>query len=460
MDYTHKSRRQFLLIGLAVHEYLYQSRITKALTDGSELNFLEAEARLDAVRLAIVVDDVACSTPAGQACLITMLATSRRTFRDVTIVAAGDVVLRRPLPRAKTLFDFAKILDVSVKNNLSFDITHVISTGPNPALAAPFSIRCWWNGWLGGVLPNWDLASPGEGWNPLAGAFSGALAVREVFANVRGAKAMQLHGNVISLWEPWSTAMQAESGPSNVHLARSITIVGLGHLGQGILWNLGLLPAHGELLVLQDYQDAGPENVATGLLTSFEDIGRRKARIAADWCEFFGWKTALVERKFIEGTKAGQDDPSIVLSALDKPEPRRHILAAGFHRMFDIGVGHGPNDFEIGQFRSFDAGDPSTWMHSTEHSNTDARMCRKAYSTMKDQCGAFTLASASVAVPFVGAAMGALCTAQLLRAGAMKGIPKIFQFEMSSPEMGSRGRLSEEAVAGFGSVSIDLKSAA
>ena len=443
-----------------MHEYLNQSRITKALTDGSELDFLEAEARLNAVRLAIVVDDVACATPAGQACLITMLATSRRTFRDVTLIAVSDIVLRRPLPRAKTLFDFAKVLDVTVKNSLSSDFTHVISAGSNPVLAAPFAIRCWWSGWLGGVLPYWDLASPGDGWNPLAGAFSGAHAVREVFANVRGSKAMQLHGNVISLWEPWSPAMQAEAGPSIVHLARSMTVVGLGHLGQGILWNLGLLPAHGELLVLQDYQNAGPENVATGLLTSSEDIDRRKARIAADWCEFFGWKTALVERKFTEGTKAGQEDPSIILSALDKPEPRRHILAAGFHRMLDIGVGHGPNDFEIGQFRSFDAGDPSTWTHSTEHSNTDARMVRKAYSTMKDQCGAFTLASASVAVPFVGAAMGALCTAQLLRVGAMKAIPKIFQFEMSAPEMASCGKLSEETVPGFGSVAIDLMAAA
>lgn len=217
-----------------------------------------------------------------------------------------------------------------------------------------------------------------------------------------------------------------------------------------------MLPGNGDLLVLQDFQDAGRENAATGLLTSQKDIGRRKPRIASDWCEHFGWKTALIERKFVRGTPVTPEDPAVVISALDSAEPRRHILAAGFHRMLDIGVGHGPVDFEIGQFRSFVAGDEPTWMGQSEALNVDERLRRKAYTALKDACGAFPLASASVAVPFVGAALGALCLAQLLRLGAMKQVPKVLQFEMSAPEQPSCGQLADETPAGFGGVPMDL----
>lgn len=172
--------------------------------------------------------------------------------------------------------------------------------------------------------------------------------------------------------------------------------------------------------------------------------------------DLVGWETALIEQKFLPGTKATTDDPAVVISALDKPAPRRDILAAGFPHMLDIGVGHGPVDFEIGQFRSFNEGEESTWTEDDIETDVTVRLKRNAYRGI-DACGAFTLASASVAVPFVGAALGAICVTQLLRLGAMKQIPQLFQIELTAPEMSSRGSLSRDDASRFGSVAIDLK---
>jgi hypothetical protein len=442
-----------------VADHLILSRITKAFTDAWDLDFGEAEERLNAVRLSILIDPVAASTPAGQACVLTILATGRRTFSHVTLVTEADVNLVRPQPGAITLHEFAHELGIGVAETTPADSTHAITTGGTAYPVAAVAFRCWWDGWLSGVLPDWDNRPQGESWNPLAGSFAGALAMREVFATVRGVKPMKQTGNIVSLWEPWLPAEVAEPGPSTVHMLRSMTIVGLGHLGQGLLWNLALLPGHGDLIVLQDYQKAGTENTATGMLTRAHDSGRRKTRIASDWIEHFGWETALIERKFLEWARAEPDDPAVVISALDDPAPRRHILAAGFHRMVDIGVGHGPIDFEIGQFRSFKEGDTSTWMPTKSETDVNKRLTRKAYQSL-DACGAFPLASASVAVPFVGAALGAICIAQLLRLGAMKGIPQIFQMELTAPEMTSCGTVADDGPAGFGSVEIDLTAAA
>ena len=437
-------------------DHLDLSRITKAFTDTGHLSFAEAEARLKAVRLTVVISADDIRTPAGQACVLTVLATAGRTFGHLTLVAVIDAPLIRRQPSSHTLYEFALAHGVHVASRSPADTTHLIALNNVEHAAAPKAYRCWWDGWLSGVLPDWEARRAGESWNPLAGVLAGALVVREVFADIRGVRPLKLEGNVVSLWEPWAPASNAAHGPSTVYLARAMTIVGLGHLGQALLWNLALLPGHGDCLVLHDYQTAGAENAPTGLLTTSHDIGERKTRIAGKWIEYFGWQTAFVERKFMSWVKAEPDDPAVVISALDKPEPRKRVLAAGFHRMLDIGVGHGPVDFEIGQLRSFVAGEPSTWSEQNNEANVDTRLEHKAYRVLNDPCGAFQLASASVAVPFVGAALGALCVAQLLRLGAMKGIPSLLQIELTAPEMPSFSPPSAGGPPGFGCVEIDL----
>ena len=59
-------------------KYWKRSRVTKALADAARVaSFGEAEARLDAVRLSIIVGADQADMPAGQAAALTGVATAR-----------------------------------------------------------------------------------------------------------------------------------------------------------------------------------------------------------------------------------------------------------------------------------------------------------------------------------------------------------------------------------------------
>jgi hypothetical protein len=237
--------------------------------------------------------------------------------------------------------------------------------------------------------------------------------------------------------------------------------IGLGHLGQGYLWNLGFLPAGGAA-ILQDDQTAELENEATGLLTTATDIGTRKTRVAAKWLEGAGWETFLMERRYHGDSPSREGDPPIVLTGLDDPRPRIEIARARFPCMIDAGVGHGSVDFESLQISVLDSArcspDPSRlWSAKAGPKDVDALLLKEAYRqrVAEDRCGAFLLAQASVAVPFVGAAVGALVITQAIRLASMLRTAQILTMQLGSPSM-ARGTLNPVPVGSFGSIGISL----
>lgn len=439
-------------------EHLNNSRILKAFTDSNGTPFSEAEQRLACVSVAIVAGEASRASVAGQAALLTAVAVSAKVFKQVVLVSPKDIALQRPIPGGTTLGSAAIALGARLSVEIPENTTHMIVTEQGQA-GKIFAVRCWWDRWRSGVLPCWDARQLGEDWNPLAGVFSAALAVREIFAHVIGTRIHGPRTTTISLWEPWETAEDAKCGPDKIFIPKRMWIVGLGHLGQGFLWNLSMLPAHGEILVLQDYQYAEVENEATGLLTTHASIGKRKTRIAAQWIEQFGWKTELIERKFTSHMMVSDYDPPLVITALDKPQPRIDVLKAGFDYMIDVGVGHGPLDFESSQIRVLAKGNSPSWNHSSLQFDPLSLMNKEPYSTIakSDRCGAFQLAEASVAVPFVGAAVGSLAIAQALRLTAMEGAPSLIQVELSAPDFSSANDLRSAPEVNIGGVPLDLK---
>lgn len=433
--------------------HLDKSRVTKAFTDNSDMGFIEAEQRLKGTRVAVLVNGADLSSAAAQWCVLTALNVCRRTFGAATLALTQDVALKRALPGALTLATAARTMNAAVVHTVPETATHLICLGPAPESKA-FVVRCWWDGWLAGIRPAWDTSPLQQSWHPLAGIASAGLAVREVFANVRGIRAAPRAAS-LSLWEPWSDDIAASNGPHVVFGLHSLWLVGLGHLGQGIGWALSALPMAGRI-VLQDYQKAGVENEPTGLVTWFKDVGERKTRIAASWLEHFGWETDLVERRFGADLKATDRDPSVVVTALDSPAPRRLVHGAGFAYMLDIGVGHGPVDFESGQLRVFARGDAASWQAADDGRDVDALLRRQAYREL-DACGAFTLADASVAVPFVGAVMGALAVAQLARLGAMEPSIRLMQIELGAPDLPSCGSMVAAPTSNLGTKEMDLR---
>lgn len=443
--------------------HLKRSRITKALTDraGAETDFDAAEDRLGKVRVTVVLGDDQARTPAGQAAALTAISTSFKCFSGATLVTAAGTRLVKPLPIGKTIGAAARSLGATVASRIPDEATHVIVIGQAMVASPHPFVRCWWNGWITGILPAWDNREIGISGNPLAGVFAGAVAVREVFATVLAYPRSGARVSVVSLWEPWRDPETAPPGPETVYLPARLWFIGLGHLGQGFLWNLGLIPATGAQVVLQDDQAVGEENEATGSLTTADDLTTRKTRVAARWLDGVGWPTSLIERRHYGDIPLLPDDPGIVITGLDEPKARIAIARTGFDYMIDAGLGHGPVDFESLQIRVLKQGTDATafWSSPEIAKDVDALLRQKAYQAHAEKfpdCGTFTLANASVAVPFVGAATGALTITQVIRLASMLETAQIMQMDLGTPAMVMCGRMNGAPTASAGSVEIRL----
>lgn len=441
---------------------LEKSRILKAITDSQDVDFDDAEEMLSRAAVAVLVDPTICTTASAQTAVLTAIATSVKCFGRCYVVADKDIPLAVPFPGSVTLFSAADSLGAKIERELPKFATHLVVFSQR-SRSDLYSVRCWWDGWGTGVLPVDSPLAPGESWNPLSGVFAGALAVREVFANVVGKRGRNPRESRLSLWEPWVELRRASEGPDVIYWPQKIWVAGLGHLGQGFLWNWGFLGVEGASLTLQDYQRAGAENLGTGLLTRSSDLPERKTRIAGRWMEALGWETQYIERK-ISGSEISkainrdEDDPQIIVSGLDDVIPRQGILRSGFPYFVDAGVGRGPVDFESVQLRVLKKGARSSWKSESDEQErrTNQLLQSRAYQNIAraDQCGAYELASASVAVPFVGAAVGALATVQVLRIAGMHKSPKLMRVDLPSPDFAIKVGLNPAPQRSVGSLEV------
>jgi hypothetical protein len=425
-------------------KYWKRSRITKAFTDASRVgSFAEAEARLDSIRLEIVVADDQIGTPAGQAAALTAAATAKKCFGSVTIVAGKDAALVAKLPIGKSVLVAARRLGARRADAPSPRATHRVCIGDVPGTAA-WSVACWWNRWLAGTRAFTDGAV-GDSRLALAGTFAGALAVRQVFACAVAGRNVLPRDETVSLWSPWTEAKDEETGPERFDVPDKLWLLGLGHLGQAFVWNLCLLGGSGErLAVLQDDQLVGEENEATSLLVlpGGRQLDRKKARAASAWLEASGWRTDIIERRHFGDIALINDDPPYLVSGLDKVEPRLVLARHGFPYMIDAGIGHGPGDFEGIQIRTIAKGQAIDGLWSKPSAADEERVAKLqdslVYLELEQQvgrCGTFEFAEASVAVPFVGAATGALTLAHIIRLASLEAVPTLFQIELGAPQM-------------------------
>lgn len=72
------------------------------------------------------------------------------------------------------------------------------------------------------------------------------------------------------------------------------------------------------------------------------------------------------------------------------------------------------------------------------------------------RCGTVAFAEASVAVPFVGAAAGALTIAKAIRLASLEPTPHFLQMELGAPGMATCGGLTARPEINLGSVSVRL----
>jgi hypothetical protein len=436
-----------------------RSRITKAFTDASRADsFSEAEARLDAVHVAVVVGTDQMTTAAGQAAVLTAIVTARKCFGRVTLVISCDAPLITKLPLGATLKRAARRLGARISKTPSAKTTHTITMGTAPR-GKRWSIQCWWDRWLSGIRAHDERV--GDSRLALSGVFAAALAVRQIFACVLAGKTLRARDATISLWSPWMPADRGDVGPQHFDVPDQFWFLGLGHLGQGFVWNLCLLGSKGGRAIAQDDQVIGEENEATSLLVLSGDIGEKKARIAADWLRACGWTTNIIERRHYGDIRLQPDDPPYLLSGLDRVEPRLRLATHGFDYMIDAGLGHGPHDFDGIQLRVIAKGtSPSDlWSSDAHEAAPRGRLTNAAYSDLEKkigQCGVVSFAEASTSVPFVGAAAGALVIAQAIRLASLEPTTRFLQVELGATEFATHAELTAQPNVNLGSTPISL----
>ena len=233
----------------------------------------------------------------------------------------------------------------------------------------------------------------------------------------------------LSLWRPESTVdwqSEAGCGPQLTYLPSRAWLIGLGHLGQAVLWTLGLLPyARPEevLLVLQDTDVLVRANESTSLLTQSGMHGQKKTRAMAHWAEARGFQTVIQERPFAGDFRINDHDPRVAICGVDNALARAALEDVGFSRVIEAGLGAGVHEHLAFQLHTFPARRTAReqWRAGAHGQDMDALLAKPAYQSLNaeglDACGLTQLAGRTVGASFVGAVVSALIVAELLRMG-------------------------------------------
>lgn len=177
-------------------------------------------------------------------------------------------------------------------------------------------------------------------------------------------------------------------------------------------------PPPGSTLYLQDIDTVTPSTLSTSMISTRQDIGVRKTRVAAHWLEQRGYNTALVERRLNANQRLDPGEPRVALFGVDNAAARRVMESVGFDHIIDVGLGAGYRDFRAIRIRGFPG--PSSaaalWAADSDASVTLAPAYQDMLTRGADPCGVTTLASRAVGAPFVGCVAAGFAIAQLLRA--------------------------------------------
>jgi len=401
-----------------------------ALDTGEAASLGEAHRLFGDYRLGIVVGNSVAHSATLQAAVLTAVNTGRRSFLGgVSVEGMLDVPLLVPWGHCRTLGDAVVALQ-GVNKAVAPGIPRIhFGDALNSSGDSEFAVRVTFDGWRGGVVPlDHGLNLPERQECVPAGVLAGGLAVSEAFQYTRGSNALAGRRDVgMSLWQPKSETnwlATEEQGPELHRLPSSAWIIGLGHLGQAFLWTLGLLPyasPEDVNLVLQDFDALVEANDSTSLLTTRRNLGMKKTRAMALWCEARGFRTSIVERRFTADFRIAGDEPGVAFCGVDNALARANLEDVGFSRVIEAGLGAGPQEYLAFQMHTFPACRTarSRWGVDVHHSNGDSTSDNPAYHALAqdglDECGIITLAGRTVGASFVGAVTAAVVVAELMR---------------------------------------------
>ncbi len=391
------------------------ARLAKILVDSEKISFDEAQARLRALTLEIVVGPEATSR-ASHAAILTAVSVARRTFvGGVRVTGAVDGRLNSALPlRAESL---AEAVDLVGASEFDCAASRRILVGMTGMPTAGWSVSPWWNGWRAGTTTSgkvrWDAGD-----NPLPGIAAGALAVGVAFEAERN-RLVEFQGE-IDLW-PVGADRKAPDF-EDVFLPRALWLVGLGNLGQAFLWSLSALPfvdPSNVSLVLQDRDSVTEENWATSVLVTDETYGSLKTKVAECWASAKGFDSRRIDRHLYAVDRLEDADPRLALSGVDKIEARKLMVEVGFDCIVDAGLGRSASDFDRYRVTVFDRTRPIDKHFAGLEDAPVGQDPPKgdAYRRLEAEigpCGAAEIGGASVAAPYVSAVAAAIAISRVI----------------------------------------------
>jgi hypothetical protein len=419
--------------------------VKMALDNGEAASIEAAYALFAGYRMSIGVGERAARSRSGQAALLTMVNTGRRALLGgVEVVGDLQVPLLANLPGVGwTLGEAVVALGGFPRRSLA-EGGRVVWLGdgaPDGALQVTFG------DWRGGVFPAREADRLPEGEDDIPAAIlAGALAVAEVFQWLRGHPMASEREVGLSLWEPrspWRTA----PGPTAWLAPSRLWLLGLGHLGQAFLWALGLLPFRDPAevqLTLQDFDTLAPANDSTSILTRLEMAGRLKTREMAAWAEARGFRTRLIERRFMGDVSLAEDDPRVLFCGVDSAAARAELERPGFDLVVDAGLGAGPGEYLAMRLHAYPAtvSAQRRWAGVGDSRADAARTAttKAAYRDLSDrgldECGLVEIASRTVGAPFVGVIAASLALMEIVR--RLNGGPGLEVLDLSLRELSGR----------------------
>ena len=399
-------------------------RVAKAIMVKHNVGYEEACRILGKMRLRLICDATISQSVSLQAALLTAINTGKRAFHGGVFVSMPrHVQCLLPWPSPQPFNSIVSMMGgcFALPENDPFTQTIYFGSSPNPVEDSLF-VYC--SGWRGGVAPVGVAVSVSPTIDfATGGVLAGATAVARGFLRVSGLSSRPLETpQGISLWRPDLNWLDpAADGPELESLPKALWMLGLGHLGQSYIWNLGLLPYQSSsdaTFLLQDFDTVVEGNYSSQLLCERNNIGRKKTRICTDWLEARGFNTVVTERPFDETTRRTGDEPFIAFCGFDAAKPRRILEEAGFDLIVECALGSDAARFDRIILHTFpDARrQPSAIWANDNQVEPDAQLV-DAFRT-NDDCGilAETLAKKAVSSSFVGAIAGALVTGEILRA--------------------------------------------
>lgn len=390
------------------------ARLSKILVDSTGISFDEAQARLRALTLEIVIGSDAGS-PAGHAAALTAVSTGRRAFLGgvrVTGQVSQSVITALPYP-GMTVGEVCAALGASFfEGEPRF---RIFIGGGEAGNEGPCVTACW-DGWTAGVRNRGERAPAAvDASNPLVGVAAGGLAVATAFDHARG-KSGPLPAD-IHLWNPGLRAPAF----ADIFLPGALWIVGLGNLGQAFLWSLACLPyqdAGDLLLFIQDFDRVTPENWGTSVLVVEEAYGWLKNKSAEAWLDRRGFGVRRIDRRLLATERVGLGEPLLAFSGVDKVAARRDMANVGFELIVDAGLGRTAANFDKFTVNVFHAGrridDHYAGMTDPVAVPIPPGSPYQELARSVGQCGAAEIAGASVAAPHVSAVASAMAVARAI----------------------------------------------